>query len=54
MGLAMSNALALLRWHGFQSLNSGDTQDHIVWMLIGAAIAVVLMWVISRRRRRWF
>jgi hypothetical protein len=53
MGMAMSNALALLRWHGFRSLEEGDTQDKIVWLVIGVAVGVLVMWMISRQRRRW-
>jgi hypothetical protein len=37
MGIAMSNALALVRVHD-----------------VGVMLAVVVMWVISRRGRRWF
>jgi hypothetical protein len=54
MGMAMSNALALVRWHGFRSLTEGDTQDKFIWLIIGAALAVVVMWAVSRRRRRFF
>jgi hypothetical protein len=53
MGMAMSNALALVRWHGFRSLEDSDTQDKIVWLVIGVAVGMLVMWVISRRRRRW-
>jgi hypothetical protein len=53
MHMAMSNALALVRWHGFRSLEEGDTQDKIVWLVIGVAVGVLVMWVIARRRRRW-
>jgi len=54
MHMAMSNALALVRWHGFRSLEEGDTQDKIVWLVIGVAVGVLVMWVIARRRRRFF
>jgi hypothetical protein len=29
MDVAMSNALALLRWHGFRSLEEGDTTEKL-------------------------
>jgi LPXTG-motif cell wall-anchored protein len=54
MGIAMSNGLALVRWHGFRFLNGGITQGDIAWLLIGVALAVVAIWAYSRRRRRWF
>jgi LPXTG-motif cell wall-anchored protein len=54
MGIAICNALALAFWRGFESFNSSLTTNNILWMLIGAVIAVLVMWVISRRRRRWF
>jgi LPXTG-motif cell wall-anchored protein len=52
MGMAMSNALAY--WHSFRFLNGGITQEDITWLLIGVVLAVVVMWVYQRRRRRWF
>jgi hypothetical protein len=54
MNLAMSNALAVVRWHGFKSLQDSDTQEKIVWLVVGLALGVVVMWVIARRRRRFF
>jgi hypothetical protein len=54
MNMAMSNAMALVRWHGFRSLEEGDTQEKIVWAAIGMAVGMLVMWAISRRkRRRW-
>jgi len=53
MNLAMSNALAVVRWHGFKSLQDSETQEKIVWLGVGLALGVVVMWVIARRRRRW-
>ncbi len=45
--------LALVRWHGFRSLTEGEMEDKVIWLLIGAALAAVVIWAISRRRRRW-
>jgi LPXTG-motif cell wall-anchored protein len=53
MQIAMSNALALMRWHGVRFLQDFSSRD-FVWMLIGALLAVGAIWVLSRRRRRWF
>jgi len=53
MHMVMNNALALVRWHGFRSLEEGDTQDKIVWLVIGVGVGVLVMWMISRQRRRW-
>jgi hypothetical protein len=52
MGIAMSNALALMCWHTFRFLQDFSSRD-LTWLLIGAVLAVVVMWMISRRRRRW-
>ena len=54
MGMAMSNAPALARWHGLRFLNDGITQEDIAWLLIGVVLAVVVIWIYQRRRRRWF
>jgi hypothetical protein len=53
MQIAMSNALALMRWHDVRFLQDFSNRD-FAWLLIGAFLAVVVMWVISRRRRSWF
>jgi hypothetical protein len=53
MGIAMSNALAMMRWHDSRFLQDFSGRD-FTWLLIGVLLAVVAMWVISRRRRRWF
>jgi hypothetical protein len=52
MGIAMSNALALMRWQNFRFLQDFSSRD-FVWLLIGAFLAVIVMWVFSRRKRRW-
>jgi uncharacterized membrane-anchored protein len=48
----MSNALVLMRSHYFRFLEDFSSRD-FTWLLIGAALAVVVMWMISRRKRRW-
>jgi hypothetical protein len=53
MWIAMSNALALVRWHDSRFLQDFSGRD-FAWLLIGVLLAVVVMWVISRRGRRWF
>lgn len=53
MGIAMSNSLALMRWNDFRFLQNFDSRD-FTWFLIGILLAVAAMWIISRRRRRWF
>ena len=42
MGIAMSNALALMCWHTFRFLQDFSSRDFI-WLLIGAALAVIVM-----------
>lgn len=52
--MAMSNALALANWQGLQFLHEGSTLGNLEWMILGAAIALGIMWVLKQRRRRWF
>ena len=53
MCIAMSSALALMYWHDFRFLQDFSGRD-LAWLLIGASLALLVFWVISRRRRRWF
>jgi hypothetical protein len=53
MRIATSNALALMRWHDFRFLQDFSGRD-FAWLLIGVLLAVTIVAVISRRRRRWF
>ena len=52
MQIAMSNALALMRLHNIRFLQDFSNRD-FAWLLIGAFLAVIVMWVFSRRRRNW-
>jgi hypothetical protein len=54
MGMAMCNALALARWRGYRSFDGNFTSNDLIWLLIGAALAVVVIWALRRGRRRWF
>lgn len=53
MGIAMSNALAMVRYHDSRFLQDFSGRD-LFWLLIGVMLGIVIMWVISRRGRRWF
>jgi LPXTG-motif cell wall-anchored protein len=57
MGMAMSNALALMRWPASRSLHRffrGDFRSNdLIWLLIGLVLVVLVVWAL-RRRRRWF
>jgi LPXTG-motif cell wall-anchored protein len=53
MQIAISNALALMRWHGVRFLQDFSSRD-FAWLLIGALLAVAVIWLFSRRRRRLF
>jgi hypothetical protein len=53
MRIAMGNALALAGRHDFHFLDDFSSRDFF-WLLIGVVLAVVVMWALSRRRRRWF
>ena len=46
------NALALMRWHDFRFLQNFSGRD-LAWLLIGESLALVVFWLISRRRRHW-
>ncbi len=54
MRMGMSNALAVMHWQGFRFLHGGFTGRDFAWLLIGVLVAVVVIWALSRRRRRWF
>jgi hypothetical protein len=53
MQIARSNALALMCWHDFRFLQDFSGRD-FAWLLIGVLLALVMVAVIARRRRRWF
>jgi hypothetical protein len=53
MRIAMSNALALMRWHDIRFIQDFSGRD-FAWLLIGVLLAVVAIWAFSHRRRRWF
>jgi uncharacterized membrane-anchored protein len=53
MRIAMGNALALMCWHGYRFLEDFSRRD-FAWLMIGVVLAVVVIWGLSRRRRRWF
>ncbi|MFY9853305.1 MAG: hypothetical protein WAK26_05455 [Terracidiphilus sp.] len=47
MHIAISNALALLSWHGFEFLHGAFTDGGSVWWLIGVILAVVAIIVLA-------
>lgn len=53
MSIATSHLLALMRWHDSGFLENFNGRD-FAWLLIGALLALVVFWGISRQRRRWF
>jgi hypothetical protein len=53
MRFAMSDALALMRWHELRFLQDFSGRD-FAWLLIGVLLAVVAIWAYSHRRRRLF
>ena len=54
MGMAMCNALALLRWHGSRFFHGNFRGNDFVWLLIGLVLVVVVIWALRRRKRRRF
>ena len=53
MWIALGSALAFTWGLDFLYLQDFSTRD-FTWLLIGAALGLVVAWAISRRRRRWF
>ena len=53
MHLVTSGALALVYWLGYPFYENFGSRD-LTWLLIGVVLAVLVMFVYSRRRRRWF
>jgi NO-binding membrane sensor protein with MHYT domain len=53
MQIAICNALALMCWQSLRLLQDFSSRD-FTWLCIGALLAGVGMWVVARRRRRWF
>jgi Tfp pilus assembly protein PilN len=54
MIVEMSNALALLRWHGMREFRNASQNQIIFWVVAGMAVLALLVMVVQRRRRRWF
>jgi len=54
MGTAMSNALALMRWHGMREFRHVSHNQILFWGFAGMALLGLLVFAIQRRRRRWF
>jgi hypothetical protein len=54
MGTAMSNALALARWHGFRHFRHLGHNQIIFLVVAGMAVLALVVWAIQRRQRRWF
>lgn len=50
--MALINLPALMRLNESRLLQEFNGRD-LAWLLIGAALALVAFWAISRRRRRW-
>ena len=53
MHFATSNVWALIYGYGYRFYQNFGIRD-LTWLLIGVLLAVVAMWLYSRRRRRWF
>ena len=53
MQIAMCNALALMNEREFRFLQNFSSRD-LAWLVIGMLLAMGIMFVLSRQRRRWF
>ena len=49
----MNLALMLVRIDGVRFLQDFSQRD-LEWLVIGAVLGVLVMWLIGRQRRRWF
>jgi hypothetical protein len=54
MAIAMSNALALARWHGMREFRHMTQNQITFWVIACMAVLGLAVWAIQRRRRRWF
>jgi hypothetical protein len=54
MGLASTNALALIRWHGMRDFHHTTQNDIILWVVAAIAVLGLIAWAVQRRKRRWF
>ena len=54
MDMAMSNALAMVRWHGMREFRHASHNQIIFWVVAVMAGLALLVWAVQRRRRRWF
>jgi hypothetical protein len=54
MGMAMSDALAMLRWHGMREFRNASQNQIIFWVVAGMAVLALVVLAVQRRRRRWF
>jgi predicted negative regulator of RcsB-dependent stress response len=53
MQIAMSNALSLTIERELRFLRNFSGRD-LAWLVIGVLLAMGVMFVLSRQRRRWF
>jgi hypothetical protein len=53
MPIPMGDAPAMMRWHDSRFLQDFSSRD-FEWLVIGALLAMAVMWIVSRQRRRWF
>jgi hypothetical protein len=53
MTIAMSNALALVRGNGLGGFFGDFRHGDLIWLGIGAVLLIVVVWALSRRKRRW-
>jgi hypothetical protein len=49
----MSFALMLMRIEGMRFLQDFSQRD-LEWLVIGAVLGMLVMWLIRRQKRRWF
>ena len=54
MGMAMSDTLAMLRWHGMREFRNASQNQIIFWVVAGMAVLALVVLAVQRRRRRWF
>jgi len=54
MNIAISNTLALARWHGMRQFERPSQNDIILWVVAAIAASGLVGWAMQKRKRRWF
>jgi hypothetical protein len=53
MQIVICHVMALTFWQNLRLLQDFSGRD-FTWLCIGVLLTIAVMWVVARRRRRWF